>query len=203
MGKYPGTKSSFFIFFPIADCPGKARAFYRFIFFYNSVGCCTPTTATLQHDWSFSAEWRCMGALLSLWVCHSAIKQIQKPQRSAETETPMWKYWKINQMQTTVGKTFQRAFGRKPQMLQRTSKLRDKEPQTLGDTCRQARGNWVTSRLRFFCQRKWMKMKHCCLQGSLRVWSWSCSSCLRDLRSWRTKLKTSCSTPQRKTCKPM
>ena len=30
-------------------------------------------------------------------------------------------------------------------------------------------------------------MKHCCLQGSLRVWSWSCSSCLRDLRSWRAR----------------
>ena len=59
------------------------------------------------------------------------------------------------------------------------------KPQTLEDTCRKARGNWVTSRLRFFCQRKWMK--HCCLQGSLRVWSWSCSSCLRDLRSWRAR----------------
>ena len=90
-------------------------------------------------------------------------------------------------MQTTVGETFQRAFGRTRHMFQKTSKLRDKEPQTLEDTCRKARGNWVTSRLRFFCQRKWMNMKHCCLQGSLRVWSWSCSSCLRDLRSWRAR----------------
>ena len=89
---------------------------------------------------------------------------------------------------------------KKAQMLQRTSKLRDKEPQTLGDTCRKARGNWVTSRLRFFCQRKWMK--HCCLQGSLRVWSWCCSSCLRSWRArdWGDKCREQLGNPPKNLC---
>ena len=46
MGKTPvwawentrAPKAHFYLFFSIAGCPGKARAFYHFVFFYNSVG---------------------------------------------------------------------------------------------------------------------------------------------------------------------